>query len=489
MKRIFPILCCAALLACVPTPDVEYVVNKGDGTLEQKLAASPVPVVTAFVAAEEQTPEPYTAEAASTAAPLSPFPARWDEETILPSERTLAVHTEIETKIDGIYPVYRTRGVDMDVQTGVEIMTRLLPPPISVEENTTTKRGWTEQFKQYLAEVDEQRAYIAGGRTASDHDDTLWSDEEIDAQCQWYMEQIAAAPDANRREEVSDYAGLTMNSQNVYRLATGERVLTRLYGYSFSFVRGALAESVYLYPEFLYEQSRDPLHAEEFKDYPAWKPVTFDYNDAENVARETLDALGLYDFSIAEAEKVNLCDQRNGILGTAFAAGWSFQCRRTNNGYPLLPDTWEFDNIFQYGEGDEWAVNKRIEDEIVSLFIDESGVRRFAWSNRKTVVGTENENVALLPFDEVQMRVRNAFGAGIRHAAPDTDEPPIEVYRMALVTKTLRVKDSDDYYEMPCWCVCYDVWNEERRDEPGRAPSCIFLNAVDGSVVHTVMGR
>ncbi len=489
MKRIFPILCCAALLACVPTPDVEYVVNKGDGTLEQRLAASPVPIVTAFVVTEGQAPESNGAEAVSTAVPLSPFPVRWDEETVLQSGRTLAVHTEIETGIGGVYPVYRTHAVEMDVQTGVEILTTLLPPPISVEENTTTKRGWTEQFRQYLAEVDEQQAYIAGGKTEPDHDDTLWSDEEIDAKCQWYMEQIAAAPDANRREEVSDYTGLTMNSQNVYRLATGERVLTRLYGYGISFVRGALAESVCLYPEFLYEQSQDPLHAEEFKDYPTWKPVTLKFEDAESVAREALGALGLYDFSIAEAARANLCDQRNGSIGQAFAAGWSFQCRRTNGGYPLLPDTWEFDNIFRYGEGDEWAVNKRIEDEVVSLFVDESGVRRFAWSNRKAVVGTENENVALLPFDEVQTRVRNAFSAGIRRAAPDADEPPIEVYRMALVTKTLRVKDSDDCYEMPCWCVCYDVWNGERRDEPGRALSCIFLNAVDGSVVHTVMGR
>ena len=487
MKRSLLILCCLTLLACVPTPETEYVVNKGDETLTQKLAASPLPVVTASVEMEGQMSESDTMEAAQTAAPRSAFPPRWDEETLLSSGRTLSVHTDLETKSDDVYPVYRTRTVEMDVQTGVEILSALLPPPISVEENTTTKRGWTEQFKQNLAEVEAQQAYIAGGRTETDHDDALWSDEEIDNRCQWYMEQIAAAPDANRREEVSDYTGLTMNSQNVYRLANGERVLTRLHGNGFSLVRGALAESVYLYPEFLYEQSQDPLRAEEFKDYPTWKPVTLAYKDAESVARETLDALGLSDFVPVEAEKANLCDQRNGILGTAFAAGWRFQCRRANGGYPLLPQTWEFDSIFQYGEGDEWAVNKRIEDEVVSLFIDESGVRRFTWSNRKTVVGTENENVALLPFDVVQMRVRNAFSAGIR-TFPDTDAPPIEVYRMALVTKTLRIKDSDDCYEMPCWCVCFRMQTGEQR-EPGSAQSCIYINAVDGSVVHTVMGR
>ena len=39
MKRIIPILLCLILLACVPTPKEEAVVNKADGTLEQAVTA------------------------------------------------------------------------------------------------------------------------------------------------------------------------------------------------------------------------------------------------------------------------------------------------------------------------------------------------------------------------------------------------------------------------------------------------------------------
>ena len=93
-----------------------------------------------------------------------------------------------------------------------------------------------------------------------------------------------------------------------------------------------------------------------------------------------------------------------------------------------------------------------------------------------------------LPITFPQQRKRRKLTcAGIR-TFPDMDAPPIEVYRMALVTKTLRIKDSDDCYEMPCWCVCYRMQTGEQR-EPGSAQSCIYINAVDGSVVHTVMGR
>ena len=44
MKRII-ILCLslALLLACVPTPEEEFVVNKGDGTLEEIIHATAAP--------------------------------------------------------------------------------------------------------------------------------------------------------------------------------------------------------------------------------------------------------------------------------------------------------------------------------------------------------------------------------------------------------------------------------------------------------------
>ena len=45
MKRII-ILCLslALLLACVPTPEEEFVTNKSDGVLQDKIAAAPVEV-------------------------------------------------------------------------------------------------------------------------------------------------------------------------------------------------------------------------------------------------------------------------------------------------------------------------------------------------------------------------------------------------------------------------------------------------------------
>ena len=59
-----------------------------------------------------------------------------------------------------------------------------------------------------------------------------------------------------------------------------------------------------------------------------------------------------------------------------------------------------------------------------------------------------------------------------------------------ITTCTVRVKDSDDFYEMPCWVVFFtrnDV-QAVNRDNPQIMQEALILNAVDGSIVHTEYG-
>ena len=71
------------------------------------------------------------------------------------------------------------------------------------------------------------------------------------------------------------------------------------------------------------------------------------------------------------------------------------------------------------------------------------------------------------------------------------DQPiPCTVYRLLLTTCTVRVKDSDDFYEMPCWVVFF-TWNDAQaanQDNPQFVQEALILNAVDGSIVHGEYG-
>jgi hypothetical protein len=79
----------------------------------------------------------------------------------------------------------------------------------------------------------------------------------------------------------------------------------------------------------------------------------------------------------------------------------------------------------------------------------------------------------------------------------------LEIYDVMLSTFTLRVKDSSDFYEMPCWIVSYDwcfplngeaSWeylkskrNQELND-PNTGHDVLVINAVDGSIVRPDYG-
>ena len=101
----------------------------------------------------------------------------------------------------------------------------------------------------------------------------------------------------------------------------------------------------------------------------------------------------------------------------------------------------------------------------------------------------ESENVELLPFEQIQLRIKNALVAGM--GASKLDQAiPCTVYRLLLTSCTIRVRDSEDWYEMPCWVVFF-TWNDGQAalvDYPQVMQEALILNAVDGSIVHTEYG-
>ena len=128
-----------------------------------------------------------------------------------------------------------------------------------------------------------------------------------------------------------------------------------------------------------------------------------------------------------------------------------------------------------------------IPEERIRIMIDESGLVCFEYDSPKEVLGAESANVGLLSFDEVQTRVKNAFRAWLSGSALEQiDTTEVEVYRMILTVYTVHVRNSDDYFEIPCWVVLFDdPMTRQFRDDPRIPPQMLLLNAVDGSIIHT----
>lgn len=466
MKRLFLIfLSLVLLLACVPTPEEEFVVNKGDNVTEQKIQN------------EQMTDAQF-------------FPDRWDEDPIEVNEYLkLDIRAEIVQKEDGKYPAFRTKPASWTQEEVVALLNRMLPPPVEKTIAMETKDDVRKSYQNWLADLEKSQELIASG---GDADYALMSQEEIDGIAKDYQKRIEEAPETLEVESVSDYSALKMNTEAaVYRLSDGTKAFICAYSYPET---GEASLSVafdcdnqaYIYYQYQNERER------ELGDVKPFLPVTLSREAAEAQLRTELDKLGFSGFAVAGANPANLCQFVGDEAFISLSAGWGFKLQRDYGGYPMSKVPFEPSSMLHYGDGDAFVMNKQIREEFIEVYLDESGIRLFRYENPRTMVVQESENVELLSFDQLKMRIRNAFTATfpIEWAKGSGTVYTIRVYRLLFTTFTVRVKDSEDYYEIPCCVVFYDNWgtDEKRLDNPAIMSETLIINAVDGSVIHWDMG-
>ncbi len=514
MKRIRILFLCVAMLlsaACLPTPEQAYVVSKADNVLEQKLNAIPKPLEDTVSVQTNESPAEMQSVTETTAAPIQAqfFPDRRDEDAEHIREYvTLAIHADVESKPDGLYPVYRTRAVSFTEAQVIALAEQLLGKPKERElVNTPTKSEWGEYLKAYLDEVAAWEAWVQAGKPNDgvDRDETGYTPEDIERETAWYMEQIRNAPDSLDTIAVSDYSGYHLGDSARYTLEDGgvAQISTASFGkeqpYNVLSISKGCKNVPNLYKQSQYESDKPIKESQTQKAVKAWVQPTLTRADAEAIVYREIERLGFSGFSIAYGQPTNLYDSTE-TSATRVASGWSFTLRRDYDGYPLI-DRFNFESssLLEFGDGDGYLYNKRIDTESVTVFVDETGLWYFGYSSPKEIVGKQTANVELLPFEEIVRIVKTTLNAcypSYRFQGSDNRAFDLEVYRMVLTPYTLRARDSEDYYEVPCWVVFFDGWHqtasaeqrEANRIDPNLTVETILINAVDGTVVHEKAG-
>ena len=498
-------------MACLPTPEQEYVVSKADNVLEQKLNAAPKPMEDTVFAQTEEKPGQAQSIPEKTAAPVQTqfFPERWDEDAEQIREYvTLAIHADVEAKPDGLYPVYKTRSVSFTEAQVIALAEKLLGRPKERElVNTLTKSEWGEYLKAYLDEVAAWEAWVQAGKPKDgvDRDETGYSPEDVERETAWYMEQIRNAPDKLDKTSVSDYSGYHLGDCARYTLEDGSAALvsTASFGkeqpYNVLSISKGCKNAANLYKQSQYEGDRQIKESLTQKAVRAWVQPTLERADAEAIVYREIERLGLSGFSIAYGQPTNLYDSTETDVKRV-ASGWSFTLRRDYDGYPLVDRfNYESSSHLEFGDGDGYLYNKPIDKESVTVFVDETGLWYFGYGSPKEIVGKQTANVELLPFEEIVRIVKNTLNVcypSYRFQGGDNRSFDLEVYRMVLTPYTLRIRDAEDYYEVPCWVVFFDGWHqtasaeqrEANRDDPNLTAETIVINAVDGTVVHQRAG-
>lgn len=489
MKRLFVFLLVFVFLAaCVPTPETEFVVNKGDDTVEQKLN------------------EPQGD--AQKGVGRQSFPDRWDEEPLKESEHLVVrAHTDVRTKADGLYPVYRTRETEIMADTVESIAVKFLDKPTSSSESLMTKKDYERQLQHFLDERARYDEWVAAGKPDdwNNVNEFEYSPEEIEKEMNRYRERIKNAPDSLTSQAVNDYSGLQENKTLAFTLASGGDA-SICFEKGFYVITKGCRDFPNLYSVYDYQED---LKWKEGR-YAEWMEPEISYEDAKNICLSEAEHLGFAGFSIAGSYEATLFESKH--PDAAIAGGWCFGLKRDFDGYPQLASDVHATQDLEYGSGDGYMVNKHIPQEQLLMFVTKDGLQMIRYDGPKDVSGLVNANVELLPFDEIKGRIANALITCfpyemIQQCTQDYEENwprlELEIYDVTLSTFTLRVKDSSDFYEMPCWIVSYDwcfplngeaSWEylkstrDQELNNPGIYHDTLVINAVDGSIVRPDYG-
>lgn len=501
MKRILSFLLLSLLcVACLKTPEQEYIINKGDDELEQKLNAAPaLPQETDEASLEKtdgaQITPAESRDASGNAVQRQGFPDRWETDPIPVADRfAIRVSADVVARADGLYPVYCTRSAHFTKEQTLAFLNLLLGKPDGAQETVLTKEDWGRQLQQYLNRVEEYRQWEAAGRPDwGDRDEQGYTPEQEEQKTAWYMEQIRNAPDAADSVAVSDFAGQDLSKPRVYTLASGGQAYVQ--ANSTRIVVGKHCRSD---PEIWY------LYDVDFSEPQAgnWHDVTLARRDADAALAQEIERLGLEDFTVRRAAQANLLETDASSFGSYVTGGWAYTLTRDFGGYPTSEINFTASTRLAY-ECDDAVANKPIRAEEIVLLFDEQGLQYFAYDNPKEIVGLKNANVKLLPFDAVQDRVVKALSVCYPYADylknHKLRDVTLEVPKLLLTTYTIRQKDSNDYYEMPCWIVFFERFVNgleftQAQGEYGGFQAnyitypCLILNAVDGSIIDPKSG-
>lgn len=436
------ILALVFVAACQPTPEKEIVISKADGRFEELLSAEPLP------------PAVYAA------------PELWSEDYTV-GKLTCDIDAEVVVSDTDTYPVWlvtRREFIDSDAE---HIAAALAPDAVGVRETTRTR----EEIERELT-----RARL-GQRTEIDFVVTFSPYEGQEEDIARLEAELSACPEITYSPVTARSTRLPM--MNTYLLADGGNVGLQMN-----------ERVVYMY-DWLIPNAR-AVQAESWVisdwGYPGWDsgpiPETplCGIDDAIGMARETLGAIGAVNMELASYERGYLINSDMNDSGMIMheieGAGWYIVFARSDGRcVPFDSSSASDSGMLRFNAPDyiaPWSAER------LSVYVDETGVRYLNWSDPLTAVKLLNENVALMPFDDVKERFLELLKQGGSWIGGE--EYVYDFFRLQLSSYLLPVRNEPEYGMLvPVWTLYYN--DVTYADGAGSSPNAICVNAVDGSLV------
>ena len=446
MKRTLCILCALLavlppLSACQPTPEEDVVVNKGEGTMEAAVAAPAA--------------APYRYEA----------PERWVE-TFTARDQTVRIDAGVGVPDDEYHPVLLVERRSFDAQQAVDYYTALFGEGVELRENqysyAEVLTDLQNTMKGMFVEIDPETG------------EQIWAPYEGQEEEIARLQQLLAETPAE-----DTFVPLTAETmpfpltEGMLRLPDGSSRYVYCTG---TLCRIRRFRSVVTHNENWVMQGEatpgEPAHALE--------NIRITEEEAVAMGDEVIAALGMADEmrvgSIIRARGVE--DYTHQVLGEGYLLDYVLCPEGT---IPYHYDRYVESNSLRLPEEEEYA--RPWPQEVLEMLVTEDGVLALAWTVPQRVAGVANENVQLLPFEEIQQHIRDLISFGVEGRPYAIDEGDLMISRVVLGTVVQRIPDqTETAYLAPVWIV---QMTTEKEIGYHADPTILMVNAIDGSFVRS----
>lgn len=478
MKRIIIlILSLMILIACVPTPEEDAVVNKNDGVLQQAVYATPLP--------EQRYEAPKTLHMDTFGS--DDYRIEVDAEVILPD--TLK------------YPVVEIAQNPLSIEQARDYMRKLtFGEPIYTYENEVpqTRAGILQRItaiQNALTNPEEHYSHLS-------KEELQQAVEELQTELEMWQEAYRNAPEEFAPTEID----VDRIEFDPYGQITGEVHVPSERG------RGifiTVTDSSVEYNNMTDWEDGVAFDFDYTSDFRNLRGVTISKEEAVQKAEAFLERAGITGFAVSYVAAGYDDGPYENAGYTEMQQSYVIWLTPSIYGVPTTyrNDFYDFDLMGEQEALGEKQYAPLMWYEYIRMQVRDDGVEFMYWANPSRITATVNENVALLPFDEISERFKQQIQY---HSTPIQTELPQEIKkrtvhidRIVLGMMQVRKKNYPDVMQMiPTWTffgtaeVEYtEPFRDSRTGEQRTvktveipAYSYLILNAIDGSVINPKYG-
>ncbi len=452
MKRLIALLLLCLFVACVPTPEQDFVVNKADGTLEEIIYATSAPNASNLMTFEPSAP-PADGEPQPSKIPMQTI-AWTDSFSVAAAMDRLDVTVDASVQVpeSGTAPVYRFTFAPPDpARASVLVSLFLGNCRAYLAERTKTKSFYRAEMERIVSE--KERETVERNREEWDRLLEQASQAYADA-----PEDVSPVPWDGGFEGAFDL--MAENGDGTYRyLSANERSI--------------------LYTDAVETPNTVPGRN------PKLAPETQEERDACDLAVRVLEALHID----AELAALYPTDAMVRAFGTRAVDGYYLYFYPKYGGLPATLDASShtfhgFDNAKEAAGGsdsDDYSVS--FEPETIEFLISNGAIVRFRYMRPARILRTENEAAQLLPFSRIQELFRSYIGKTtfVQKGEPMT----LHVHTVRLTMQRCPIENnSTEFYLLPVWefLASVDSGNASA-DASLKNVVVLRINALDGSIM------